>query len=468
MPTRSPKRGVDVAIVGAGTAGLAAYHAAVARTASVVLIGQGPPGTTCARTGCMPSKLLIAAADAAHAARHAGSFGIVSSVEVDGRAVMDRVHKERDRFVSLAAFETNRIAEENRVHGHARFASPQVLEVDGRAIEARAVVIATGSSPSVPPTFDSVRDRVVVSDDVFSWRALPESVAVFGSGPLGIELGQALHRLGVRIRMFGRDGAVGPLSDPVVRAVAAAALCSEMAFDPDAKVLAVRREGDGVAVHFEDAAGGPRVEHFARVLVATGRRPSLGGLDLQNAGISLDRDGVPEVDQGTMQCGSAPVFVAGDVSGGIAVLHEAVNEGRMAGENAARYPDVQVRARGSRLQIAFCDPQLAVVGPGFDTLSKDGDFVTGEVSFEDQGRSRIMGLHRGLAHVYADRRSGRFLGAEMAAPRAEHLAHLLAWAHQEKLAIESMVEMPFYHPVVEEGLRAALRDASAKRGARRP
>jgi dihydrolipoamide dehydrogenase len=239
-----------------------------------------------------------------------------------------------------------------------------------------------------------------------------------------------------------------------------------MALDADAKVLSVRRDGDGVAVHFEDLAGQSCVEHFALALVATGRKICVDGLGLENAGVPLDHDGFPVTDRETMQCGRTPVFMAGDASGGTAVLHEAINEGRIAGDNAARYPDVRVRARRSRLQITFCDPELAVVGPGFRRLSRDGAIVTGEVSFEDQGRSRIMGHNRGLGHVYADDASGLFLGAEIAGPCAEHLAHLLAWAHQQHLTIESMLEMPIYHPVVEEGLRTAMRDADAKRRAR--
>ena len=428
----------------------------------MVLIEHGPQGTTCARVGCMPSKLLLAAAAVAYTARHAGRFGIDCIVQVDGRAVMDRVRRERDRFVDLAMADTNRIPAEDRILGHARFTAPNMLEIDGQSIEARAVVIATGSSASVPSAFDAVRDRVVVSDDVFAWTTLPESLAVFGAGPLGIELGQAFHRLGVRVRVFGRGGALGPLTDPAVRAAAIAALSSEMALDPDAKILAVRRDGEGVEVQFEDLAGRSCIESFALALVATGRHPNLDGLGLENAGVSRDRKGVLGIDRETLQCGSSSVFIAGDASHGTPVLHEAVDEGHIAGDNAALYPKVQTGARRSRLEITFCEPQLTLVGPGFETLSKEGEIVVGEVSFEDQGRSRIMGRNGGLGHVYADPVSGRFLGAEIVGPSAEHLGHLLAWAHQQKLAIGAMLAMPIYHPVVEEGLRTALRDASAK------
>ena len=110
----------------------------------------------------------------------------------------------------------------------------------------------------------------------------------------------------------------------------------------------------------------------------------------------------------------------------------------------------------------FTEPQIAVVGTRFSDLGRDRAIVTGEVSFVDQGRSRVMLQNQGLLHVYADAKTGRFLGAELAGPRAEHLGHLLAWAHQQELTIAQMLTMPFYHPVVEEGLRTALRDAQSK------
>lgn len=457
-----PRRSVDVAVIGAGTAGLAAYDTAVALTTRVVLVEGGPSGTLCARAGCMPSKLLLAAADAAHDARHADQFGIGGSVRVDGRRVMDRVHRERDRFVDRVVKGMARIPAENLILASARFTAPGVLDVDGTAIEARAVVIAVGAVPVLPSMFASLGDRLVVSDDVFAWTTLPESVAVFGTGALGLEIGQALHRLGVRVRVFGRDGSIGPLTDPVVRAAAEAAFRSEMAFDPDAEVHGVRRDEIGIVVDFEDDAGRACVEHFALALVATGRHPNLAGLGLENAGVKLDSKGVPTVDRATMQCENAPVFMAGDVSDDIPVEHEAIDEGRIAGENAARHPNVQTRPRRSPLRITFCDPQLAVVGPSFEELSRRAELAVGEVSFDDQGRSRIMGKNRGVGHLYADRVSGRFLGAELAGPRAEHLAHLLAWAHQLELTIDQMLALPIYHPVVEEGLRTALQDARTK------
>ncbi len=454
-------RVVDVAVLGAGTAGLAAYRAAAAISSSVVLVEGGVAGTTCARVGCMPSKLLLAAAEEAHRARHAQPFGVRCTVEVDGRAVMDRVRRERDRFVGFVVDGVESIPEADKLRGYARFVSPGVLDVGSTRVQARTIVIATGSSPLVPAKFEEVGDRLVVNDDVFSWETLPESVAVFGTGLIGLELGQALHRLGARVRVFGRGGRVGPLTDPVVRTAALAAFRSEFPMDPDAKVRALRRNGDGIEVHFEDEAGRVHVETFAYCLAATGRKPNLSKLALENAGIELDAKGIPRFDRHTLQVGESPVFIAGDVNEDVPLLHEAADEGRIAGENAARFPRVTPGLRRSPLSITFSDPQIATVGSHFASLASQ-PFAIGEVNFEDQGRSRVMLQNRGILRIYATR--DRFLGAEMTGPRAEHLGHLLAWAHQQEMTIPEMLSMPFYHPVVEEGLRTALRDVAAKLG----
>lgn len=456
------KRTVDVAILGAGTAGMAAYRAVRKLGKTALLIEASSYGTTCARVGCMPSKLLIAAADAAHHANEAAPFGVTATVKVDGGAVMDRVRRERDRFVGFVIDAVEHFSPEDRLMGRAQFVSPTELDVGDTRVVARSFVIATGSTAVVPPMFDKIRDRLVLNDHVFEWEELPKSVVVFGAGVIGLELGQALSRLGVRTRVFGRSGTVGPLHDPAVKAAAARILSSELAVDFDAKVRGVEpddgAESKGVTVTFVDAGGTERKEHFAAALIAAGRRPNVGNLGLEHAGV----DPNAPVDRTTLQLGTSSVFLAGDVRDDAPLLHEAADEGAIAGANAARFPDVTHEKRRSGLAIAFTAPALAVVGGGYAALAGRGPVVVGEIDFSDQGRSRIMLQNRGLARLYFDPKTLRFLGAELAAPRGEHLAHLLAWAHQSELTVDQMLAMPFYHPVVEEGLRTALRDAAEK------
>lgn len=455
---------IDVAVIGAGTAGLAAYRAARMNGKSAVVIEGGPYGTTCARVGCMPSKLLIAAAEAAHELRHTAAFGVHvdGQIRIDGREVMDRVKRERDRFVGFVVRGVENIPAEDKVVGYARFVDNTTLLVnEDITIKASRVVIATGSSPAVPEAFHVFGDRLIVNDDVFAWDDLPGSVAVFGPGVIGLELGQALSRLGVKVRLFGVRGGVGPLSDPAIRSYAKKVFAEEFHFDPDAKIIKMGREGDKACITYVNLQGEEVTEHFDYVLSAAGRTPNVGKLGLENTGIELNARGVPVFDAETLQCGTSPIFIAGDANNVLPLLHEAADEGKTAGTNAALYPHVVPGLRRATIGVVFSDPQIAMVGKRFIDL-REGSFVTGEVSFEDQGRSRVMLKNKGLMHVYADADTGMFLGAEWIGPRAENIAHTLAWSLQQGLTIGEMLDMPFYHPVIEEGLRTALRDAFAK------
>ena len=449
----------QIAIIGAGTAGLSAYRQARKRTDSVLLIEGGPGGTTCARAGCMPSKLLIAAADAAHAVREANVFGVrTEPPRIDGAAVMRRVREERDRFVRLTLEDIEAFPARHRISAHARFVDDHRLRLDdGRELEAERIIIATGSSPSIPEPWRVLGDRLVANEQVFEWRSLPESVAVVGTGVIGLELGQALHRLGVRVRLFDKGRSVGLLKDQAVIDYALRLFEDEMLWSAESELETPQRDGDQVLLRWTQG-GQSHQERFDYLLAATGRRPNVWQLGLENTGLKLDKHGVPEFDRQTLRCSLDHIFIAGDADGELPLLHEAADDGRFAGLNAGRYPDVRRYPRRAALQILFSDPQIAIVGAGSAVLEAAGrPYREASLSFENQGRSRVINRNRGFAKLYGCPHSGRFLGAELIAPNAEHLAHLLAWSVQQKLKVSTMLDMPFYHPVIEEGLRSGLR-----------
>lgn len=456
------KQQVDVAIIGAGTAGMVAYSRVRKVTDKVVLIEGDQYGTTCARVGCMPSKLLIAAADNAYQMAQADQFGVsAGDITIDGRRVMERVRSERDRFVASVVRSVEGFPEAHRIRGHARFTGPDSLIVgEDTEIQAQRIIIATGSRPNIPGFLKEAKDRLVVNDDIFEWQDLPESVVVFGPGVIGLELGQALSRLGVRVRMFGVGGAVGPIQDDSIREYALKRFNEEFPLDPDGEVTRVERVEGGVAVTFVDGDAGEKTETFEYLLAATGRRPNVDGLDIQNADIELDDNAMPVFNSHTLRCGQSPIFIAGDANNELPLLHEAADEGRIAGDNAAAYPDIKAGRRSAPLAVVFTDPQIATVGLNINEVNEQcsGCFAVGEVSFENQGRSRVLGKNSGLLRVYGEYGSGLFMGAEMFGPAAEHIAHLLAWSVQRRLTVSEMLEMPFYHPVIEEGVRTALRD----------
>lgn len=453
----------DVAVIGAGTAGLAAYRAARAAGKRAVIIESHVYGTTCARVGCMPSKLLIAPAEAAHGMDRLAGFGLSvdAPLKIDGKAIMARVQRERDRFVGFVVKGVNEIPEADRILGRASFVDDHTLAIEnGPTIVAKAIVIATGSTPSYPPAWHALGDLLITNDHVFELPDLPKSVAVFGPGVIGLELGQALHRLGVRVKVFGRGGGVGPLSDPALVKEAREIYRKEFYLDTDAHAE-VHRDGDAVVVTYQALDGTTQVERFDYLLAATGRVPNVRHLGLDNTSVERDQWAIPLFDRTTMQCGSSNIFIAGDVNNDVPILHEAADEGRIAGDNAARFPDVRPGLRRAGLGVVFTDPQIAIVGGGY-RAAQSVPHVTGTVSFVDQGRSRVMLRNQGALNLYAERGTGRFLGAEMIGPDAEHIGHLLAWALQMNCTIAQMLDMPFYHPVVQEGLRTALRDTQAR------
>ena len=458
----------DVVVIGAGTAGLSAYRNAKQFTQNVLMIESGPYGTTCARVGCMPSKLLIAAAEAAHSIEMAPAFGVHSSKPViDGKAVMARVKSERDRFAGFVVEAVDEIPSEDKIRGYAQFLDANRVQIDEHTIiTAKRFVIATGSRPSYPGVFNNFGDRLIINDDVFDWDDLPESVAVFGPGVIGLEIGQALHRLGVKVKLFGVGGAIGPLTDPVVKDYANTVFAEEFYVDTDSNVSDMKQVGNKAELTYTDKQGVKHTEQFDYVLAATGRVPNTDKLGLENTGIELDERGVPLADAHTMQCGDSHIFIAGDASNMIPLLHEASDQGTIAGQNAGRYPHVRAGLRRAKIAAVFSDPQIAMVGESFKEISQRlgscDCFEIGEVSFENQGRSRVMLKNKGHMRVYAEHGTGLFLGAEFIGPQAEHIAHLLAWAVQNKMTVPQMLDMPFYHPVIEEGLRTALRDLNAK------
>ncbi|MGN7869882.1 dihydrolipoyl dehydrogenase [Paracoccus sp. 22332] len=437
----------DVAIIGAGTAGLAAERAARRAGARTLLIDDGFGGTLCATTGCMPSKLLIAAARSHADLDKARLMGIdIPAAQVDGSRVMQRLRAERDRFAAATRKGFEDIPDGIRIDSRARFAAPDRLELgDGRQVAARAVVIATGSRPVIPRAYRDLGPRVMTNETIFEMQDLPASMAVIGAGPLGAELAQAFARLRVRVALFDEGDRLAKIRCDRIHEVFRDVYSRDVALhlgcapEPQAKDDGIRLSWDG------------QHQDFDCVLVATGRAPKLEGLDLEAAGLATDDKGVPEFDRKTLQCGSRAIFIAGDADADAPVLHEASLEGAIAGANAARYPDMTPADRPPLFTITFTDPPVAAIGAGPKDCA-----LNGFADYSDQGRARIEAGNQGMLRLGADAQ-GRLIGADLAVPGADHLAHLLVAAIMNGSTARDLLDVPFYHPTLEEGLKPALR-----------
>ena len=444
----------DVAIIGAGTAGLAAERSARRDGARTLLIDDAFRGTLCANTGCMPSKLLIAAANAAQNAHGTGVFGVnVGHVEVDGQAVLERVRRERDKFVKATRASFDKLPAGTCIQARAHLAGLNALTLDnGDTVSAKSIVIATGSYARIPEPFEGLGDLALTNESVFEMNDLPGSLAVIGGGAIGLELAQAMSRLGVETVLFDQGDTLGGARDSDVQAAVVNIIGEELPLHLGVDLNVEKLDGR-VQLSWSGASSGKRA--FDRVLVATGRPPAFEGLGLDAAGLELDEHGVPVFDRTTMQCGDTSVFIAGDVNADAAVLHEASDEGNVAGSNAAAYPSINAQPRMPTFTLTFSDPPLAILGEG-----PDENTLTGCASYADQGRAKVEARAKGLVRLYAAP-DGRLTGAELFCPGADHMAHLLVHAIQRGETASDLLNMPFYHPTLEEGLKSALREICA-------
>lgn len=452
---------VKYAIIGAGTSGLTALGAIRKETDDFVIINGGAYGTTCARVGCMPSKAMIHSANHFHEAKHFCDMGILGaeSLEIDHAKVMQRVRGFRDRFTGGIIGSTTQNLGDKRIDGYAKFVGENILEVNGEQVQAERIILATGSSPVVPAPWKAIGDKLLTSDEIFELEVLPKRIAVIGLGVIGLELGQAMARMGCDVTGIEMLQTLGGLSSPVAIEKAQNLMGAEMDlhFGVAADVSLNPNNANEVLVKMGD-----KEVIVDAVLASLGRRPNLAGLDLPAGGIAVDERGMPKFDLNSGQIEDKPIFIAGDLNGFRPILHEAGDEGRMAVANAMSYPKVRKFARKAMLGIAFTDPQIALVGERISEL-EDSRFAKVAFHLErNNGRAIVNGTDRGVLVLAANRETKQLVGAELFMADAEHLGCMLSWVIQQKMSVLDILRLPFYHPVMEEALQSALRNLYAE------
>jgi pyruvate/2-oxoglutarate dehydrogenase complex dihydrolipoamide dehydrogenase (E3) component len=457
---------LDLIVIGGGMAGINAAVRATEAGARVALVERWMVGGTCPTRGCIPSKALIRSAEIAHQARRAGEFGVrVGEVEVDFRAVMARVRG----IIELGSNNTRKYLESldglDLVLGDARFTGPGRVEADGRTLRAPKVIVCTGAEPSVPPIPGLDRVQALTSDDVLlRVEELPRRLVVIGGGPVALELGQALGRLGAAVTLIEMAPRLLPGMEPAL-----ADALAEMLTEEGVEILTgteVQRvepaSGGGVAVVVR-RAGVEGVVTGDGLLVATGRAPVVNDFGLQEIGVEADDHGV-RVDA-RLRTTRPDVWAGGDVVGPPYGMFTPVARrmGESAAENALGLdphdvdPDVGPRA-------IFTDPELATVGLTEAAARDEGYQVrVGEAS-PSGGRARALGEEHGLCRVVCDARTGRILGAHVLLYHGAELLHPVAVAMAAGDGTAAPVlATPFIHPTLGEVVRSAVEQAAPPR-----
>ena len=450
----------DLIIIGAGTAGISAYNEAVEYTQNILIINDGPWDTTCARVGCMPSKLLISSANRMHDIQTAEDLALQHNAVIDPSDVMQRVHVFRERFILATLKGVDQWDSSHKISGKAKFIDSQTIEVNGQYYRAKSFIVAVGSRPNIDETLKKkLTDKYITSNEIFEFSQLPKSLAVIGSGIIAIELAQAMQRLGVRTTMFARSQKVGALTSPILQKLAQEQLSKELNIKFKILPDKVEIQDDKVKINFTENDQTKNIE-VEYVLAATGRQSNIDrlGLDQLNS-IFKDIKNLP-IDKKTKQLANLPIFIVGDAAPDAPIQHEAAHAGKQVVHNCVNYPNVKPITALTPLAIVFCHPEMAIVGKSFKQLEdQQVNFIRGFVSYENQGRALVLAENTGGVEVYIDKNSGKLLGAELFCSQAEHLAHLLAWMIDADQDIHQILKKPFYHPTLEEGLRTAFKHA---------
>ncbi len=442
----------DLCIIGAGSGGLSVAAGAAQMGARVVLIEGRRMGGDCLNYGCVPSKALIAAAKAAQGHRSSAPLGIAAhEPTVDYTAVMDHVQR------TIAAIAPNDSVERFEglgvrvIQAHGRFTGPGEVTAGAQVIAARRFVIATGSSPAVPPIPGLDTVPYLTNETLWDNRDLPGTLIVIGGGPIGIELAQAHRRLGSRVIVLEALTALGH-EDPEIAAVALARLRAEgVEIRDGAKVAAVAGTAGAIEVTLE---GGEALAG-THLLVATGRRANVEGIGLEAAGIDFDRGGVT-IGKDLRSVSNRRVYAVGDVAGGLQFTHVAnYHAGLVIRSALFRLP--ATNRTGHIPRVTFTDPEIAQAGlTEAEAREQHGDAI--EVHcfpFTESDRALAEAKPEGLVKAVTGRR-GRILGCSIAGAQAGELIHPWALALASGLKIGAMAGYVAPYPTLgEAGKRAA-------------
>jgi len=444
----------DLAVIGAGSAGFSAAITAAEQGAQVALIGHGTIGGTCVNVGCVPSKTLIRAAETLHQAKAARRFrGVEAAARVtDWDALMAQKQElvtelRQAKYLDLLP-SYNSVA---YLEGPARLAGNGVA-VNGEPVKAPKMVVATGSSASLPPIPGINRIPFLTSTTALELDRLPASLTVIGGGVIGCELGQMFARLGSEVTILCRSRLL-PDEEPEISEVLKLSLAAEgVKVITGADYRSIEQLG-GVRLTYEKN-GRPGTLIAEQVLLATGRRPNSAGLGLEEHGVELLENGGINVDH-RMRTTRDGVYAAGDVTGRDMFVYMAAHGAKIAALNALngdnrRYDDSAIP------EVVFTDPQVASVGlTEAEAEARGLDIATTLLDLGNVPRALAARDIRGLIKLVAEKETKRLLGAHILAPEGADSIQTAALAIKQGLTYAELGDMVFPYLTTVEGLKLA-------------
>lgn len=438
----------DLCVIGAGSGGLSVAAGAVQMGARVVLIEGAEMGGDCLNAGCVPSKALLSAAKAAHAAQ-GGRFGVSGRAQVDFAAAKDHVaatiariapHDSQERFESLGVCV---------IRDWARFVSPQEVVAGNTTIRARRFVIATGSRAVIPDIHGIDRVPVLTNETIFALRERPRHLLILGGGPIGMEMAQAHRRLGADVTVIEANRVLSR-EDAEAAALVLSRLRAEGVTVYEGQAVTRINDADGITLHLADG----RTVTGSHLLIAAGRAPAVDGLDLPAAGVAFTAQGVT-VGADLISTTNRRVMAVGDVAGQGQFTHLAGYHAGLVIRRAVMGLPARLRS-GHIPSVTFTDPELAQVGPTEAGAKRlHGDRVTVlRADYAGNDRAVAEGATDGFVKLMVLR--GRVIGATVVGAQAGEVIAPLVLAVSARVKLSALAGMVLPYPTLSElGKRAA-------------
>lgn len=453
-----PKDNYNLVVLGAGSGGLVSAAGAAGVGARVALIESHLLGGDCLNVGCVPSKALLKCAKAAASVRGAAKYGIHVSgeVTVDFGAVMERMrriragiapHDSAKRFSGQLGIDV--------FMGRGKFTGSNTIEVNGKTLRFSKAVIATGGTAAIPPIPGLAEAPYLTNASIFNLTELPARLGVIGAGPIGLELAQAFRRFGSEVTVFSRSGGILPKEDPDAAKIVLQSMRNDgIQFELDSKYNRVESDNAGestVTVVLEQENGERRLE-FDALLVATGRKPLVNGIGLEEAGVKFDERLGVEVDD-KLQTANPNVYAVGDVATRYQFTHMADFMARLVIRNALFYG----RDKVTSLLIpwaTYTDPEVAHVGLyEKDLRDREIEFETYKREFSEVDRAILEEETEGFVKVHVKKGADQILGATIVGSHAGDMISEITVAMQNGMGLGKLSSIIHPYPTTAEAIR---------------
>ena len=459
----------DVVIIGSGPGGyVAAIRCAQLGMKTAIIEKYSTLGGTCLNVGCIPSKALLASSHHYSEIAHFAEHGIEVSGEV--KVNLEKMIARKQAVVDQTSGGVKFLMDKNKItvfEGMGSFIDVThvaVAKADGTSetLEAKNIIIATGSKPSSLPFIKIDKERIITSTEALKLKEVPKHLVIIGGGVIGIELGQVYLRLGAQVSVVefmdriipGMDGSLSKELMKVLKK-------QGMKFYVSHKVKSVERSGDVVTVQAENAKGETITLEGDYSLVSVGRRPFTAGLNADKAGVKISDRGQVEVND-HLQTSVPTIYAIGDVVRGAMLAHKAEEEGAMVAEIlAGQKPHIDYNLIPG---VVYTWPEVAAVGQTEEQLKASGvDFKSGSFPFKALGRARAGGDLDGFVKILADAKTDEVLGVHMIGARCADLIAEAVTAMEFKASAEDISRMSHAHPTFAEAIKEAALAATDNR-----